>query len=45
MISEEQAIQWLWQQYKNARTMADIEYWFDRFAVNREQQRAAEGVV
>ncbi len=45
MITADQAIHWLWQQYIEARTMADIDYWFDRFAVNREQQKAAQGVV
>lgn len=45
MVTEEQAIHWLWQQYKAARTMADIDFWFDRFALNRNQQRAAAGEV
>jgi hypothetical protein len=42
MITDDQAIYWLWQQYKNAMTMSEIEYWFDLFALNREQQRAGE---
>ena len=41
MITDDQAIHWLWQQYKDSMTMTEIDYWFDRFAVNREQQRAA----
>lgn len=41
MITDEQAIHWLWQQYITAMTMTEIDYWFDRFAMNREQQRAA----
>lgn len=45
MITADQAIHWLWQQYMEARTVADIELWFDRFALNRNQQRAAEGAV
>lgn len=43
MITDEQAIHWLWVQYKNAMTMTDIDYWFDRFALNRERQKAAGG--
>jgi hypothetical protein len=38
MITEEQAIHWLWDQYLAARTMSEIDYWFDRFAQNRNQQ-------
>lgn len=41
MITDEQAINWLWNQYKDSMTMTEIDYWFDRFAVNREQQRAS----
>lgn len=41
MITDEQAIHWLWQQYITSMTMTEIDYWFDRFAVNREKQRAA----
>ena len=45
VISEDQVLHWLWQRYIEAMTMTDIEYWFDRFAVNREQQRKAEGLI
>jgi hypothetical protein len=45
MITEEQAIHWLWQQYITARTMADIDFWFDRFTVNRIRQREFAGGV
>jgi len=45
MVTEDQAINWLWQQYIEARTMADIDYWFDRFKENREQQKAVLGVT
>lgn len=45
MIPADQAIHWLWQQYKEARSMSEIEYWFDRFAINREQQRAGKGAA
>lgn len=38
MITEDQAINWLWDRYKEARTMADIERWFDLFAMNRMEQ-------
>lgn len=43
MITDDQAIRWLWDQYKAARSMAEIDYWFNLFALNREQQRAAAG--
>jgi len=45
MITADQAIHWLWQQYMEAPTVPMINYWFDRFAENRMQQRASEGVV
>ena len=45
MITEDQAIRWLWDQYKAARTMTEIEVWFDLFALNQQQQRKAAGVA
>jgi hypothetical protein len=45
MITEDQALHWLWQQYITARTLTDIEYWFERYAVNKGQQKAVQGVT
>lgn len=44
MITDDQAIRWLWEQYISARTLSEIEMWFDRFSLNREKQRALAGI-
>jgi len=43
MITDDQAINWLWNQYKASMTITEIDYWFDLFSKNRQRQ-IAEGV-
>jgi hypothetical protein len=43
MITADQAIHWLWDQYLTAGSMAEIDFWFDRFALNRKRQQATAG--
>ena len=39
MITDEQAIHWLWEQYKAARSVREIDLWFELFAMNRRNQK------
>lgn len=38
MITDDQALHWIWDRYIESRFMTDIEYWFDRYTENKTQQ-------